>query len=268
LDASAPSSVHLASFPIADSTKRDLTLESRMERVMEAVTLARALRQEKNLKVRQPLASMVWVVPDASTEEDLAPFLQIIADELNVKTVKLRHDDRDLVTRSVSANFKVLGKRVGNRMQEVAKAVASMSPEQIQAVESGGTFRYGEFDLTGDDVIIRRAAREGLALKSDGYMTVALDTELTPELESEGLAREVVHHIQNLRKQSGFDITDRIHIEIATESPRLTEALDAYRDYVCRETLARTFEFKNAVAGTQIDTNGHLMIISIRPSSE
>ncbi|HEY3295868.1 MAG TPA: class I tRNA ligase family protein [bacterium] len=268
LNPAAPQSVHLASFPVSDTTKRDTTLETQMDRVMEALTLARALRQERNLKVRQPLASMVWVVPDASTEEELAPFLQIIADELNVKSVKLRHDDRDLVTRSVTANFKVLGKRVGGRMQYVAKAIAALSDEQIQAIEMGGTFQFEEFDLTRDDMLIRRTERPGLALKSDGYMTVALDTEVTEELEAEGLAREVVHHIQNLRKQSGFDITDRITVELSTESPRLNDALKAYRDYVCRETLARRFEFKDVVDGVKLDSNGHSLTVSIHRSSE
>ncbi len=267
LHSAAPQSVHLASYPVADPAMRDRTLESRMEQVMEAATLARALRQERNLKVRQPLTSMVWVVPDPSTEEELAPFLQIIADELNVKTVKLRHDDRDLVTRSVTANFKVLGKRVGHRMQAIAKVIAALGDEQIQAIESGGMFQLEEFELTRDDVIIRRTERPGLALKSDGHMTVALDTEVTLDLEAEGLAREVVHHIQNLRKQSGFDIADRISVELATDSARLCDALESYRDYVCRETLAVHFEFKNVVAGTTVDSNGHSMTVAIRRSS-
>jgi isoleucyl-tRNA synthetase len=264
LDANAVQSVHLASFPVADAQKREPDLEGQMERVMEAVTLARALRQERNLKVRQPLASLIWVVPDASTEEDLAPFLQIIADELNVKTVKLRHDDRDLVTRSATANFKVLGKRVGGRMQEVAKAVAALSDEQIQALEAGKAWMFDDINLTSEDIQIRRTEQAGMALKSDGYMTVALDTELTPELEAEGMAREVVHHIQNLRKQSGFDITDRIAIEINTESPVLDGALRSHGDYICRETLAVEFEFKQAVAGVSLDSNGQPFTVAIR----
>jgi isoleucyl-tRNA synthetase len=268
LNPAAPASVHLATYPVADPSKRDLTLEARVERVMEAVTLARALRQERNLKVRQPLNSLVWVVPDASTEEELAPFLQIIADELNVKSVKLRHDDRDLVSRSATANFKVLGKRVGGKMQHIAKAITLLTDEQIQAIESGDAFRFEEFELTREDLTIRRTERPGLALKSDGYMTVALDTEVTPELEAEGLAREVVHHIQNLRKQSGFEITDRIAVDVATPSTRLMEALKSYRDYICKETLARTFEFKEAVAGTNLESNGHALAIAIHRSSE
>jgi isoleucyl-tRNA synthetase len=239
-----------------------------MVKVMEAVTLARALRQERNLRVRQPLSSLVWVARGDATEDQMAPFLQIIADELNVNSVKLRHDDRDLVTRSATANFKTLGKRVGPRMPEIAKVIAALTDEQIIAIESGGTFRYEEFEFTLDDIQIRRIERPGLALKSDGYMTVALDTTLTPELEAEGMAREVVHHIQNLRKQSGFEITDRIAVVIGTASSQLEQALLAHRKYICRETLALELELKGDVTGTTLDSNGHSFAVSIRRVTE
>jgi isoleucyl-tRNA synthetase len=207
---------------------------------------------------------MVWVVPDQSTETELAPFLQIMADELNVKSVKLRHDDQNLVTRSATANFKTLGKRVGSRMPEVAKTVAAMTDDQIQAVESGGSFRFEEFELGIDDIQVRRSERPGLALRSDGFMTVALDTELTPELEAEGLAREIVHHIQNVRKRSGFEIADRIALEVEAHSPSLEAAVLRHKDYICKETLALEFELKRAVTGTTLDANGHTFTLAVR----
>ncbi|RPH92701.1 isoleucine--tRNA ligase [candidate division KSB1 bacterium] len=264
LNSSAPESVHLAAFPVADSTLRDEALESRMERILEAVTLARALRQERNLKVRQPLSGMMWIVPDESTEEDLAPFLQIIGDELNVKTVKLRHDDRDLVTRSASANFKVLGKRVGSRMPEVAKVVAALTDEQIQTIEAGGTHRFEDIELRLEDIQVRRSEKPGLAMKSDGFMTVALDTELTPDLEAEGLAREVVHHIQNVRKQMGFEIADRIAIIMDMEAPELKNAVRVHQDYICRETLGVDLEYKSVATGTALDANGHRFTLALQ----
>jgi isoleucyl-tRNA synthetase len=264
LNPDAPESVHLAAFPVANPELRDPDLENRMERVLEAVTLARALRQERNLKIRQPLTSMVWVVPDEASEVELAPFLRLMADELNVKSVKLRHDDRDLVTRSATANFKVLGKKVGGYMPEVAKAVSGMTEEQIQAVENGDRFRLGEFELGRDDILIRCSERPGLALRSDGFMTVALDTELTPELEAEGLAREVIHHIQNLRKQSGFDIADRITLEVQPHSPHLEAALVRHKRYICQETLALDFELKSTVTGTTLEANGHTATVAVR----
>jgi isoleucyl-tRNA synthetase len=259
----APESVHLANYPVVEVSKRDVMLEERMDLVTRAVTLARALRQERNLKVRQPLASMVWIVPGTSTEAELAPFLQIIGDELNVKEVHLRHDDRELVTLSVTANFKELGKRVGPRMRDVAAAIAQLSDQQTRDLLHGGTFQFEEFEFTQDDVVVRRTEKHGYALNSDGFMTVALDIELTPELEAEGMAREVVHHIQNLRKQEGLEITDRISVAVQTESAALKGALERFRDYISRETLARDVALRNGVAGTHLESNGHAYTVEI-----
>ena len=268
IDANTPQSVHLASYPKVDVSKRDPVLEDRMDMVTRAVTLARALRQERNLKVRQPLAHMMWVVPGTSTEAELAPFLQIIGDELNVKEVQLRHDDHELVTLSATANFKELGKKVGPRMKDVAAAIAQLTNEQIRELESGGTFTFEEFAFTRDDIQIRRTERHGYAMKSDGHMTIALDTELTPQLEAEGMAREVVHHIQNLRKQEGFEITDRIAVSLHTKSTALRDALDHHQDYIRHETLARELSFNNGAGGMALDSNGHEFTVEIRRLEE
>lgn len=268
LNPAAPESVHLAAFPLYEETLRDRDLEAQMDKVMEAVTLARALRQERNLKVRQPLAAMTWVVPDESSEETLAPFLQIIADELNVKSVRLRHDDRDLVTRSAAPNLKVLGPRVGKRMPEISKAISALSDEQIQRIESGTPLRHEEFEFSQGDILVRRNEKPGLVMKSDGFMTVALDTELTDELLAEGMAREVVHHIQNLRKQSGFEITDRIAIHVVPDSAELERSLRAHEDYVRRETLALRLEYNSIASGTRLDANGHAFTVAVERITE
>jgi isoleucyl-tRNA synthetase len=264
----APESVHLCEYPIADSSKRDSTLESKMDQLREAVTLARALRQERNLKVRQPLSSLTWVVPGEAREEEMAPFLQILADELNVKSLKFRHDDDDLVTFSASANFKVLGKRVGARMRDVAAAISGMSHDQIKVVEAGGIFRFEDFEFSGEDILIKRTECEGFALKSDGHMTIALDTHITTELAAEGMAREVVHHIQNLRKQSGLEITDRIRVELAARTSELAGALQTHKDYICRETLAQSLELKDRVLGKELDSNGHVFGVWIEKAEK
>jgi len=135
--------------------------------------------------------------------------------------------------------------------------------DRIRELLHGGTFRFETFEFTQADIIVRRTERHGFALNSDGHMTVALDTELTPELEAEGLAREVVHHIQNLRKLSGLEITDRIALALQTESAALRQALELHRDYICRETLARELSFKNGTAGTQLESNGHAFVVEI-----
>ncbi|MBI5058436.1 isoleucine--tRNA ligase [candidate division KSB1 bacterium] len=266
-DDTASISVHLSAFPVAETSKRNRELEDHMGRVGEAVSLARALRQERNLKVRQPLSNLIWVVPDKEKEEDLAPFLHIIADELNVKTVIFRHDDRDLVHRSAAANFRTLGKKVGSRMKEVAEFISKLGDPEIQGLESGQSVSYDSLEFTAEDIQIRRTERAGMALKSDGYMTVALDTELTAELIAEGHARELVHHIQNLRKQSGFEITDRIHAELHTDSAELRQAVVAFRDYICRETLSSELELKLAVTGTELDSNGQKLTVAVHRAS-
>ena len=269
LDPQAPESVQLCKYPEDDKSKRDIELEEQMDKLLTIVTLARALRQERNLKVRQPLSSLTWVIPGLDREEEMAPFLQILADELNVKAVKFRHDDSDLVTLSATANFKVLGKKVGGRMKEVAAVLAKMTPAEIKTVEAGGSFRFEDFEFTAEDILIKRSECEGFALKSDGHMTVALDTHLSPELAAEGMAREVVHHIQNLRKSSGLEITDRIRVELEAETVELKDALLTHKEYICRETLAQTFELndeskselKTRTEGNALDSNGHKFIV-------
>jgi len=268
MNPSAPESVHLAAFPLASETLRDRALEAQMDKVMEAVTLARALRQERNLKVRQPLAAMTWVVPDESSEEALAPFLQIIADELNVKSVRLRHDDRDLVTRSAVPNLKLLGPRVGKRIPEISKAISALTDEQIQRIESGEPLRHDDLEFSLEDILVRRNEKPGLVMKSDGFMTVALDTELTDELLAEGMAREVVHHIQNLRKQSGFEITDRIAVHVVPDSVELEQSLRVHEEYVRRETLALRLEYNSITSGTRLDANGHAFMVSVERITE
>ncbi|MCB1059262.1 MAG: isoleucine--tRNA ligase [Calditrichaeota bacterium] len=237
LNANAADSVHLAKYPEADEKLRNRNLERQMARVQEAVSLARALREERKLKVRQPLAKMTWVVPEAGAEAELAPYVWLVLDEINVKEIEIRSDDAGLVTLSSKANFKVLGKKVGARMKEIAALIEQLSKEEIAALDSGNSITVGGVELSPEDVLIRREELEGYAVQSDGHMTIALDTHMSPELVAEGLAREVVHSIQSARKDAGFEITDRIAIELATEGEELKQAVRRFEEYICRETL-------------------------------
>jgi isoleucyl-tRNA synthetase len=244
LNPSAPESVHLTSYPAADESKRDRELEKEMARVQTAVSLARALREERRLKVRQPLQKLTWVVPEAGAAEELAPYLQIVSEEINVKEIEVRSTDEGLVTLSAKANFKVLGKRAGSKMKEVAAAIEALSKDEIMKLEQGDVVEAAGFALTHEDVLIRREEQSGLAIQSDGHMTIALDTTMTSELVAEGLAREVVHTIQSARKESGLEITDRISIEIETNAAELASALREYEEYICRETLSLGLEIR------------------------
>ncbi|MBK6766301.1 MAG: class I tRNA ligase family protein [bacterium] len=146
LNANAPESVHLASYPVADERVRDRNLERQMARVQGAVSLARSLREERKLKVRQPLARMTWVVPDAGAEAELAPYLWLVADEINVKQIDIHSNDADLVTLSAKANFKVLGKKVGARMKEIAALIEELPADDIKRLDGGNTINVGEWN--------------------------------------------------------------------------------------------------------------------------
>jgi isoleucyl-tRNA synthetase len=228
-----------------------------MEQVRTCVTLARALREDRKLKVRQPLAKLTWVIPEAKSRKELAPFLPIVADEINVKHVEMIEGDEQLASLSAAANFRVLGKKVGGKMKEIAEKIAKISSADLKKIESGGTITIDEFVLSSEDIQIRREEKSGLALKSDGYMTVALDTELTPELLAEGMAREIVHTIQNERKESGLEITDRISIDLSTPSAELRRAVESFEDYICRETLALNLKLNGSTQGQEFQTGGH-----------
>ncbi|MFH1011283.1 MAG: class I tRNA ligase family protein [bacterium] len=271
LDETAPESVHLCAYPVPDNKLRDAELEERMEQVMRAASLARAIRQEHNLKVRQPLAALHWVVPVAGmNEEGLAPFLQILGDELNVKAVTFHTDDAGLVTLSATANFRALGPRVGKKMNEVAAAIAALPEEIIARIENGAHHDLGPVVIGRDDIQVRRTEEPGLALKSDGFMTVALDTRLTEALSSEGFAREFVHLVQNERKAIGLQLTDRIKLTLwAPEASKaLAEAMEAHHDYICRETLATHFVVSaQAPAGTKLGVNGLECVLRIEKAS-
>ncbi len=238
LNANAPDSVHLAAYPVADESQRDRNLERQMARVQEAVSLARALREERKLKVRQPLARMTWVIPEAGAEIELAPYVWLVADEINVKEIEIRSHDADLVSLSAKANFKTLGKKVGARMKEIAAQIEQLPAADILKLDGGNSLTVGGVELSPEDVLIRREELAGYAVQSDGHMTIALDTHMTQELLAEGLAREVVHTIQTARKDAGFEITDRIVIELVTHSEALKDAVNQFSEYIRRETLA------------------------------
>jgi isoleucyl-tRNA synthetase len=208
-----------------------------------------------------------WVVPVAGLKEEaLAPFLQILGDELNVKGVTFHTDDTGLVTLSATANFRALGPRVGKKMNEVAAAIAALPEEIIARVENGESHDLGSVVIGKDDIQVRRTEQPGLALKSDGFMTVALDTRLTEALSSEGFAREFVHLVQNERKAMGLELTDRIRLTFWAPEPskELLEASEAHRDYICRETLASEFRVSSAaIAGTKLGVNGLECVLGI-----
>ncbi len=213
------SSLHLCAFPTVDEARRDEGLERRVEVVRAAVGLGLSLREQQKRGVRRPLGAMTV----ASTDPDIrAAVLAHRADlqaELNVREVQVAEDDRGLVSLSAKANFKSLGRRLGKKMKVVAAAVAALDAAAVSAfMEEGSVVLEGE-RLSLDDVIIAREPCEGQVVDSDGDMTVVLDMTMTPDLTTEGLAREIINRVQNLRKDAGFEVSDRIRLRARGDGP-------------------------------------------------
>jgi isoleucyl-tRNA synthetase len=238
----APESVHLAEWPMFNESRIDEALNSNMAVVVKLASLGHAARKQAELKVRQPLAEAMYSL--ASTEEfqALERYGDLLADELNVKKVSLLHSTGEAVSYSLNPLPKQLGQKYKARMPAIRAALLALDPEPAalsfldrRAVRLMVDGDY--FDVMPEDVEVRLSARQGLAVAADGAYLCALRTDLTPELEAEGLAREFVRRMQELRKQVNFDIADRIRLYVQA-TPRLAEAIATHQEYIMGETLA------------------------------
>ena len=244
---SMPKSVHLRDFPQPDQSRRDPELERQMELAMTAVSLGRFLRAKHSMRTRQPLARADIVAPDDDGARLLEEVADIIADELNVKRVLVGSDASGLVEISAKANFRALGPRLGKEMKAMADAIAGFGPDKVAVLEKGGSLELAlpsgrKETITAEDVLLCREEKPGLCVATEKDVTVALDMNLTEELKQEGTAREFVNRIQNLRKELGFEVSDRVDIFYSVEDGNTAKALDVFADYVKGETLARQLE--------------------------
>jgi isoleucyl-tRNA synthetase len=266
-----PESVHLCAFPEADPSACDPQLEQEMAAVMTTVRLGRALRAEHELKVRQPLQAMHVVSTDRETLRRLEPLQDLVLDELNVKQVIFGDNETDLAHLKAKANFKTVGPRFGARTRLVASAVAGMDGTQAEAVTRGDsvtlTVEGQPVTLDPEDVVVERIPKEGLVVASEGPILVALETGLSEPLLREGLAREFVNKVQNMRKQAALEVSQRIRIRFAaTQSVR--EAVRGHSDYVKSETLCVDCveESEGPEGGAAWDLNGESCVIRIDPA--
>ena len=250
-----PDSVHLCDFPTANAAARDLDLERRMADVQAAVELGRRLRADNDLKVRQPLSALKLAGGDVAGLESL------IEDELNVKKVEFVADETELCNVSYKANFKTLGKKCGPKMKAVAAAIASMREEGRGMREEGWTKEIEGIAIMAEDVLVTRSPKEGLVVASEGAVVVGLETALTPELVAEGLAREFVSHVQSMRKEADFEVTQRIALTVEADD-EMRSALETHAQYVKGETLALSLEFA-ACDAPNTTLNSHVTKIKI-----
>lgn len=235
-------SVHLAKFPTADVSAIDHALEERMQLAQTLTSMILALRRKVNIKVRQPLQSIIIPVTDENQRAMLEAIRDLVLTEVNVKTMKVVGNDEGTLVKRVKPDFKKLGPKFGKQMKAVAAAVAGMSQAQIAELERNSSV---ELDLDGMKALIELADVEimsedipGWQVANEGTVTVALDTTITPELRQEGIARELVNRIQNLRKNSDFEITDRIDVKIDTDDEGVRNAVTNFADYIAGQVLA------------------------------
>ncbi|MCS7000367.1 MAG: isoleucine--tRNA ligase [Bacteroidota bacterium] len=238
---SDPISVHMERIAPGDPSFHDPVLERRMELAQQVVYLARSLREKARIRTRQPLRRIMIPPVSAEQRRDIEHVATLICEEINVKAIEFLDDDTAIVHRIAKPNFRSLGKRFGKDVQRVAACIRSLDQQQIRKLQSEGQLLLRDGDLealiTLDDVEILSQDIEGWLVASEGNVTVALDTEITAELRAEGIARELVNRIQNLRKSSGFEVTDRIRLWV--EAPaEIHAALERLRHYVMEETLA------------------------------
>jgi len=240
-------SVHLMDYPVYNERFRDEKLEFKMAAVQKAVSMGRSLRNQFNLKNRQPLASIALVTRDPAEKSVLESMIDTIREELNVKKVIFHEKEAELVEYSAKANFRVLGKQLGAKMKLAAAGIAKLAEKQIAEIIDGRKIAIdvgGEsVQLDSENVIVERTEKEDLKVVNDGTLTVGLDTKITDSLKKEGYARDLVRGIQNLRKSSGFEVTDRIKLYVSGE-PDLKDAFEEFKDFISNETLASASEWK------------------------
>ena len=258
-------SVHYVMMPGYDEKVIDNDLEERMELAQRASSMVLALRRKVNIKVRQPLSKLVIPVISDKVRGQLEKVKGLILGEVNVKDAEFISDTTGIITKKIKPNFKTLGKVYGKRMKEIASAFAGISQQEINAIQAAETegraytliLPGGDVILNPGDYMISSEDMPGWLVASDGPLTLALDIEVSDELRNEGVARELVNRIQNLRKDSGFDVTDKVDVAIFADGDAYAEiesALTSYSEYVAAQTLALDVVLKHsgeAVGGAE-----------------
>mgnify|MGYP001215805868 FL=1 len=252
-------SVHIAAWPKVDEASIDEALEKRMALAQTASSLVLSLRKKENIRVRQPLQKIMVPVVSEEFEQHLRQVEQLILNEVNVKELEYVRDSSVFV-KSIKPNFKALGPKVGKNMKALSAQVVQFGQEEIQQVERDGEIMIDldgtSFGLLAEDVEISTKDIPGWIVAGEGSVTVALDITITDELRAEGIARELVNRIQNLRKDSGLEVTDRINLMVENQ-PEIEHAVNINKNYICAETLADSLELKPAI---EQDTALHIQI--------
>ncbi|MDD4149522.1 MAG: isoleucine--tRNA ligase [Bacteroidales bacterium] len=238
-------SVHLSYFPEINETFIDKMLEERMQMAQTISSMILSLRRKVSIKVRQPLQKIMIPIVNETFVEQITKTQQIIMTETNIKEIEFISDSSDILVKSIKANFKILGPKYGKIMKQIAAAISGMSQKDIVQLEQENEFKISiqneNIKIGLEDVEIISEDIPGWLVTNEGKITVALDINISPELIEEGIAREFVNRIQNIRKDSGFDVTDKISITILSHKD-LNDAINNYNDFICSQTLGNSIE--------------------------
>ena len=260
-------SVHLASFPVYDSGLIDKEQEEGMRIAQDITSMVLALRRKVNIKVRQPLQCIMIPVVDEEQRRHIENVKTLILNEVNVKEIKFVEGAAGVLVKRVKCDFKKLGPKFGKQMKAVAAEVVAMSQEDIAELERNGSFTFrlesGDATIETADVDIFSEDIPGWLVANEGRLTVALEVTVTEELRKEGIARELVNRIQNIRKASGFEITDKIKITIS-KNAQTDDAVNEYKDYICNQVLGTSLVLADAVGnGTELNLDDCTLMVEV-----
>ncbi len=264
-DPKAVRSVHHRDFPEANDSLIDEDLERSMEVVREVVRLGRNLRKKEGHRVRQPLAQLTILTHDPVVASSVTSHAEIVAEELNVKKVTATGNEEGLVHLSAKANFRRLGPELGSRMQEVATAIAGLGPAEIEAILDGGEVEVAGRTVTQDDVFIERTAQDGVVVETGPDFACALDTTITDDLATEGMAREIVSRVQRMRREAGLDVSDRISLFWDSTDLEVMTAMESHRETIAAETLATSISSAGEDQGQVMEIDGLRIRLAIEP---
>ena len=250
-------SVHLALFPEVNENAIDKALENRMNIAQVITSMVLSLRRKVNIKVRQPLSTLMIPVMDDAQREAIESMSELILNEVNVKNFKFVDNEAGVLVKRVKPDFKKLGPKFGKTMKAVAAAITSMSQQEIASLEKNGNITL---NIDGNDAVIEAVDVEiisedipGWLVANEGNITIALDVTITEELKQEGIARDIVNRVQNIRKSRDYDITDKINLVFAPNADT-DAAINAYSDYIARQVLATSISVGNIEGAEGVET--------------
>jgi isoleucyl-tRNA synthetase len=267
VDPTAPESVHLCDFPATNPALIDTALQEKTHLVMKIASLGRAARSKANIKVRQPLLEIMIKPRSEAEKEALRRLTPQIMDELNVKNVSFADQESDLMTYTIKGRTNLLGPKYGREIPNVLKAISALDPFEVaKKVRAGQPVQADSYTLQPEEIDIQGASREGYAVAEDGDYLVAASTKITPELEEEGLARELVHRIQTMRKNADFKIEDRITTYYQGDEV-VARVFQKFETYVKQETLSNEVNNQTPPSDAfteEMKVDGHQVLVGVK----